>query len=504
MDEYYLKILSGNHQGAEIPLTSGNYSLGKGEHCDLVLTDESLKDVHLTLSITDDSSFQISLSKQKPSDTDPDENDDADNSPTLNSVLYLNGDKTDENTSFNAFDILTTAGIHFSVGPAKDQWPELTLPTITQTKTDSQKTASNSIHTEDKSDMSDNNSQLETNDDIDDEYEEEGDDEEGTGVNLKLLLIIPLSIILLIIALAAFLFSSESVDPEQIKKPIKYLETAKRITAESALGNITLEELPDHTILIKGYTDTRKSRDDFHKILRARAIPFKSRIIVMKDMRANAEALLQDRGYKNLTVEVDSSPGHLVVTGYTISPEQIEKIIASMKHEIHGVKSIINQVRDHSDRVRALKNLLQEANLASRVQLIERPGKILLQQIQADDNQRKQLAQVISSFRKRYGNTPELIAAYKLASSGSKTSISSKNTTKNLIPAISIRGVSMGSIPYVIMADGAKYLVGATLDNGYVIEDINLEYLLLVKGTQKFKYRLGGHSSAQSKDQEKR
>ena len=42
MSEFYLKILSGNHIGAEIPLSVGQYSIGKSEQCDLVLTDHHL------------------------------------------------------------------------------------------------------------------------------------------------------------------------------------------------------------------------------------------------------------------------------------------------------------------------------------------------------------------------------------------------------------------------------------------------------------------------------
>lgn len=39
-----LKILSGTHMGAEIPLGSGEFSIGTGDHCDLVLHDPSLQD----------------------------------------------------------------------------------------------------------------------------------------------------------------------------------------------------------------------------------------------------------------------------------------------------------------------------------------------------------------------------------------------------------------------------------------------------------------------------
>ncbi|MGB1272140.1 MAG: SctD/MshK family protein [Endozoicomonas sp.] len=60
-----------------------------------------------------------------------------------------------------------------------------------------------------------------------------------------------------------------------------------------------------------------------------------------------------------------------------------------------------------------------------------------------------------------------------------------------------MRGISMGKVPYVVLVNGSKYLIGAELSNGYIIEDINLEYLLLRNGTDRIKYRLGGNRGGQ-------
>ena len=61
------------------------------------------------------------------------------------------------------------------------------------------------------------------------------------------------------------------------------------------------------------------------------------------------------------------------------------------------------------------------------------------------------------------------------------------------VPVLDIRGVNMGAIPYVIMGNGGKYLHGAQLPNGYILEDIQLEYLILNNGINRIRYPLGGY-----------
>ncbi|MGB1271865.1 MAG: FHA domain-containing protein, partial [Endozoicomonas sp.] len=62
MSEFYLKILSGNHIGAEIPLEPGRYSVGADDNCDLVLTDASLHDIELIIEISPAGALKVQTS----------------------------------------------------------------------------------------------------------------------------------------------------------------------------------------------------------------------------------------------------------------------------------------------------------------------------------------------------------------------------------------------------------------------------------------------------------
>ncbi|WP_257287316.1 FHA domain-containing protein, partial [Endozoicomonas sp. SESOKO2] len=111
MIEFYLKILSGNHQGAEIPLEPGSHSLGKSDQSDLVLTDESLSDHELIINISPQG--QINIASQ-----------------SEGSLLYCNGLPRGSELNANHFDIITSSQLFFSLGPVDADWPDQPLPKL--------------------------------------------------------------------------------------------------------------------------------------------------------------------------------------------------------------------------------------------------------------------------------------------------------------------------------------------------------------------------------------
>lgn len=58
-------------------------------------------------------------------------------------------------------------------------------------------------------------------------------------------------------------------------------------------------------------------------------------------------------------------------------------------------------------------------------------------------------------------------------------------------PQLAIRSVSLGSVRFVVTADGAKYLEGASLANGFVLKAIREDGLVLSNGDQDIIYHFG-------------
>lgn len=486
MSEFYLKILSGNHIGAEIPLEPGQYSLGKNENCDLILTDATLHGTELVIQIKEDGQLNI-FPKQE------------------DEPVYHNGNLTNDPFSIAAFDVVTSSGLYFTLGPVEADWPDIVLPELQRPEPEP---VALPIEDDDlfgdndelpdvdlgDGDEDDEGPDLEFDDDDRDEGRFENEEEETSSrpaINKKILLAIPATLLTLIIALIFLLLSDSSSEEEQSE--FSFSDQAIMIRNEMNANHVRIKTLPDQSLLLTGYTPTLSDKQSLQRELREKSIPFSSQLVVMNELRANADALLQNRGYKNIQLELDNTPGSLVMTGYVASAEELSRIINMLKQEIHGLISIVDQVENQASRLNTLKSMLREKNLSARIHLIQKPDQITLEGHLLDDEQVYNLNEVVSRFRKRYSDNPALKVATR-SSTGAKQQQPGKPI---LLPSLSIRGISMGKVPYVTMEDGAKYLIGAKLANGYIIEDINLEYLLLTKGKDRIKYRLGGNRGGQ-------
>ena len=501
MSEYYLKILSGNHLGAEIPLEPGQYSLGKDESCDLVLSDASLHDSELIIQITPEGQLNIFPKQEE-------------------EHLYHNGQPVGKPFSMAAFDVITASSLFFTLGPADADWPDITLPELQRPEPEPEPETGDETETsepppedddelpdvelddEDEDDEEDPDDDLELDDDLDpfadEEEDKEPEDSEASpqrpNINKKVLIAIPVAFVSVIMLLIILLLSGETDDSSSPENQIiDHAQQAKNIRDELNQKHVRVKSLPDQSVLLTGYTSTLKDKLNLQRNLRERGVPFTSQLVVMNELRANADALLQNRGYTNIRLELDNTPGSLVMTGYVASAEELTNLIDMLKQEIHGLVSIVDQVENQSSRLNTLKSMLREKNLSARIHLLQKPNQITLEGHLLDDEQVYNLNDVVTRFRKRYDSNPVLKIATRSAS-GKK-----QQNTAGLLPSLKIRGISMGRVPYVIMEDGGKYLIGAKLGNGYIIEDINLDYLLLIKGTDRVKYRLGGNRDGQKK-----
>lgn len=472
MTEFYLKILSGNHIGAEIPIEPGRYSLGKDDGCDLVLTDDNLSDIELIIEIFNDGQVKIQ-------------------SGSADTALYVNGQPAGSSIQYRHFDIVTSSNLFIAIGPADAEWPSLALPNIAPPQ--AQELTVNEQEQPslagDEPDLSASDFDQELSDQQD---EDEEDDFEDTSfiasIDKRWLIAIPLVLVLAIASMSMIIPSTDT--KVQKATPIPgVLDISAKAREQLGLKEVKFKQLPDKSLFVSGYTQTLQDKLELQKFLRKQGIPFNSQVIVMNEMRDNAELLLRARGYDTLELELDNTPGSLVLTGYVSTSDELDSIISMLKQEIYGLISVVDQVENQVSRVNTLKSMLREKGLIPRINVVVRNQTVILKGHLLDEGQVYDLQTVVTKFQKKYANKPSIELATKYAG-GTLTDSQSPLS-------LNIRGISMGKVPYVILIDGSRYLIGAKLSNGYIIEDINLEYLLLANGTDRIKYRLGGNRGGQ-------
>ena len=493
-----LKILSGPHIGAEITLEAGSWSLGRHEECDLVLTDDTLNDKHLEFDISEQGVVVHNLAQDK--------------------GIFLNGAQQDNEFALPPHTVVMAGNLYFAMGLTGQPWPELALPGIEQQKktppppppqpqSESQSPSQASDIDESQIPIVDDEVIDEEDLDLDEDIEEDKSTELSSRIAaLKALFrfdiphIKPLVKrfrwylvgaglgVFLSLFFGVFIWLWQQTDPVQAALDnITPIQKAEQIRAQIGLHDVKLKKLPDKSVLLTGYVMDNNQKEAILSALRQEQIPFNPQLIAMNEMRATANAVLQMNGYENMSIELDTTPGSLVLSGYVATNKGVSKIRDLLIQEVHGLISLVDQVEYQTTRIKALRTMLKEKGLGQRIRLMDQPGKVILKGRLNDATQGYYLKEVVQDFRGKYGKRPDLIIDVTLPSTDLAT----------MQPVLKIKSISMGRIPYVILENGEKYLRGAKLRNGYILEGINLDYLTLRLGQERIKYYIGGKNGGQ-------
>ncbi len=489
-DIWALKILSGPHIGAEITLDPGTWTLGRHDECDLVLTDSALAERQFELSVSPEG-VQVTCLAQ-------------------GGHVYIAGQPQPQTFSLAPHTVAMSGSLYFAIGQIGQPWPELNLggspmaTTPPPAVTSDQSEPGESSRPAQESEFDANIPMVD--DKVDDgelktfdypEYSEEITNRSSPSKfsqrlkNVNLLrwcqkhpLIVGGSAIGLFMSflVGGFIWLWMMTDPENAAPSISSAHKVERIIRQMDIPNIELQKLPDGSIMISGYIADNTIKNLLQQALNTAKVPYSLKAIVMNEMRATAVSVLERYGFKQMSVELDTTPGSLILNGYAITPKEVSRISKLLKQEVHGLIAIIDQVQYQAIRMKTLRSMLKERNIFHQIRLFETPGKVALQGRLTDAAQGYHLKEVVQNFREKYKNQPKLEVNVTLPATDLVT----------MQPQLDIKSISLGQIPYVILDNGEKYLRGAKLKNGYILEGINLEYLTLKLGRERIKYFIGG------------
>ena len=484
---WILKILSGVHQGAEILLESGKYTLGKNENCDLVLSDSQLNDQHLELNIYENGDFKIT--------------------PLDNVSINYAG--TVQNSSFNVkpYHKISTHGIDFVIGSPDKQWPDLNK--IESAPVEDKIETNPIIEQEVSRDDVDSASQIEQKNIVESDNENfevptlsvnevnSNKNKINTLLNkIKLwfattfpfhnpLFIASLAITgCLIIFLVTFLWlwNKSADDAFEIDFKRELLIDTKAAIEELGLDNLNVTLMPDQQILIAGYIEDSEKEIALKNKLLQFDIPYKINTFNLTDMQSSARDIINKTKYEKLKVIRDvDNPGSIILTGYIENSKQLLKVKAELREKIPGILGIQEQVEYLGMRIKALRAMLKNKGLNDRVTLLDLPNKILIKGKLQNVSEAFHLKEVVSEFVSLYGNNPKLELDVILPSADMET----------LLPKLNIKSVSVGRLPFIVLENGQKYMIGAQLENGYILDNIDIKYLTLRLGKKTVKYYIG-------------
>ncbi len=200
----------------------------------------------------------------------------------------------------------------------------------------------------------------------------------------------------------------------------------------------------------------------------------------MEDIRQGVDFILQKFGYRQILSGNADKPGWVRLNGELAEQdERWARIDALLESEVPGLLGVENQVRVAGSHLRRLERLLADAGLDRQLSFRERGERIELSGT-LDEVQLSAFYRLQREFQQEFGNRPSL----ELLSRGKRASGDELEFT--------VRSVSLGRVPYVVLGDGQKYPVGASTSRGVRILAIEPESILVARGKQRFIINLKG------------
>ena len=214
------------------------------------------------------------------------------------------------------------------------------------------------------------------------------------------------------------------------------------------------------------------------------------------DMEHQIRAVLAELKIEGVQLS-RSEKGEWRLGGYVADAEQKRRLATALQQR--GLRTPL-QVWSPDELLESGRAVLNGLNLPLAVSY-EAPG-ILVLNGDAPDGQRvtralEMLQRDIPGLRKLDNRvtvaTGRTASASGRAGPASDRALSPAPSTGAArgAPSLTLKSVSLGSVRFVVTADGAKYLEGASLGNGYVLKAIQDDGLILSNGDQNLIHYFG-------------
>ena len=248
---------------------------------------------------------------------------------------------------------------------------------------------------------------------------------------------------------------------------------------ELQLNDIRVEwNATEQQAVLDGYIEDRTQQLNLLDKIDALGINYKSDLRTMEEIRRGVKFILRNLGYHQVKVENGEERGTVLLTGYIDDASRWSQVEQILERDVPGLIAWKVELKRAGAYMDTLKTLLTEANLLTQVQLVTNDDRIEIRG-DLDDLETTRFYDVTRQFREQYGEKPYLVLK----------SIPKVSKGKNI--DFPFKSVNFGEVPYVILTDNIRYVVGAKTPQGYRISSITADGIELVKAGQIISIDLG-------------
>ena len=445
-----LRILSGLHAGAEAILgDNAETTIGSNDECDLVLQDDGLGERHINLCVANAGVRLKVLDRDHP--------------------VFVDGRNVDDAADLQPYQVVTFGRSSFSLGPAGQDWPDIKVPEIQ---------AIESGHPGERPPCDGQRRSL-ANGRANDLGPREAPTAQAPPANsrkhrFRFYPAIPGGLALLGLPLAAGLLMPKEIPPSDYDPNA----ASEQIRAMADRYGAAVEVKPDGAngtrISVTGGIGSTRDRQRFLDELAGTGIQVTAQITASEDL-ARAASLFLDQTLNGnrrnrLTVQaLDESPGTLLVSGYVEKERELSAARAVLERDSGDQVRFRYDVQTKRDRIRILRSRLDDLGFKKKlhIQLLE--DAISLFGPCPNSERMAQLIELAKRFNDEFDSRPQL-----------RLTGNDRFLGKSTID-LDIRAVVLGDREHIVLHDGKSYAVGSTIRNGYRIQTIEPEFIILEK-----------------------
>ena len=435
-----LRVLFGPQAGSRMDVAPGNYDLGEGDECEVILSGPKMEARHANLSF--DGEHLIIT-------------------PLDGKVCDAQGNEITESLALRLGMPIEMGGIWIAVDDVNAEWPDPTdvvpimpaPPTMASTNQQAPPTlVSNSV-------------------------------DELPRQRAKKALITSVSLLCVVgiagLTAATWLFNHPS---ESSKPPVPASATAlpdppnlykvRQILGTTAAGSsVEVIVTPDRRLLIKGFVPDEASKVTLTKVLENLTPPPQIDLQVDAALAEAAAHLLSEKiDPSSAKLRVESvSGGVLTIEGAVLTQRVRDAVMDLLQANLPGLKRINTSILAAEDLPQLLQDQLAASGLLKKIQIIDKQPEFILKGSLTDEDMRR-WENLIINFTERYGKLLPVRATFKL--------ISRK-------PPVTVQAIVGGTTPFVVTENGDRVTRGGDVNGNTLV--IVKDNEIIFEGNERFK-----------------
>ena len=269
------------------------------------------------------------------------------------------------------------------------------------------------------------------------------------------------------------------VNDSEVTNQAEPIVVVRNILDELSLDDVRVEwNATARQVVLEGYVENRTAQLQLLRKIDSLGINYKSDLRTMAEIRRAVRFILRNLGYHQVKVENGEETGTLLLKGYVEDAGSWNQVEQILERDVPGLVAWKVELQRAGASMDILRELLQKAELLDKVQLVTSGDRVEVRG-ELDDIETTQFYSVAREFREQFGEKPYLVLK------------SIPKMSKGTNVDFPFRSVNFGEVPYVILTDNVRYMVGSRTPQGYRISSVTPESIELIKGGQVVAIELG-------------